>query len=116
MQKNAPTKTTGARPGQMRITLFASMVFLTLIPIGTAVLLSLFPDEIPLVPVWFWLIWLVFSVGVTVEGPALVAGLTLLPPRKHAASYARLLAGLGVLNVASALAALFCLVSKKSLG
>jgi hypothetical protein len=99
----------------MRITLVAaSMVFLTLIPMGTAILLGWFTDEVALVPVWFWLIWLVLSVGVALESPALVGGLA--PPRRgrhSTALYAKLFTGLGVLNAASSLAALFCLVSKK---
>lgn len=118
IQKSPPIKTHDAKPQQMRITLLsASMIFLTLIPMGTAVLLGLFTDEILLVPVWFWLIWLVVSVGVTLEGPAVVVGFALpLRGRHSAASYAKLCAGLGVLNVASALAALLCLASKKLLG
>ena len=106
-----------AKPPWMRMTLLcASIVLLSLIPIGTAVLLRLFTDEVALVPVWFWLVWLVVSLGVTLEAPALAAALALSRHGRDALAVARLVAGLGILNVASTLAALFFLVSKKPLG
>jgi len=90
---------------------------LILVPLGTAVLLILFPDEVGSVPVWLWLVWLVISLGVAVEAPALADALA--PPGRGiygSISYAKWTAALGALNVASALAALFLLRSTKFAG
>jgi hypothetical protein len=102
----------------MRVALLAAGVgFLALVPTGTAVLLIFFSDNVALVPVWFWLVWLVISLGVALEAPALADALAL--PRRGTdglAFYAKWAAGLGVLNVASALTALFFIVANKPPG
>ena len=107
-----------AKQSRMRNALLvAGRGLLILVPTSTAVLLTLLPHQVDLVPVPFWLVWALVSLGVALEAPALWDALA--PPARgiHGSMlYAKWAVALGLLNLASALCALFVLGSSSPSG
>jgi hypothetical protein len=102
----------------MQRVLFSAVVgTLFLVPVATATLLLIFPGYVREIPLWFWVIWLLISVLLTFNAPALADWVT--PPQRgihQAMAYAKWATLLGVINIGAGMAALLFLMSSKPTG
>lgn len=80
-----------------------------LVPVGTATVLALFPAEVRLIPLWFWVVWFLVSVWAMLDAPVRVE--SLIPPNRSYQStrYGRLGMVLALANVVWSIAALIYL-------
>ncbi len=93
-----------------RVLLVVALGSLILVPVGTVTSLAIFPGSIFLIPVAFWVAWLVVSLIVSLEAPTLADELA--PPSRgiHGAiRYARWIIALGLINLGYGMAVLLWL-------
>jgi hypothetical protein len=100
-----------------RVVLAVAGGALVLVPVGTVTLLAIFPGEFLLIPVAFWVAWLVVSLIVSLEAPTLADELA--PPSRgiHGAiRYARWVMALGLVNLGYGMAVLLWLMWRSPAG
>jgi uncharacterized membrane protein len=56
--------------------LWAAVGILILVPVSTAAMVVLVPHQDRLIPLWFWVVWFLFSVWAALDLPLRVARLT----------------------------------------
>ena len=83
--------------------------FMTLVPLSTGAGLALFPQAASWMPIWFWVVWFLFSVWGALDAPRRVEAL--LPPGRpnQCMRYARTGVALAVTNVIWSIAAVIYL-------
>lgn len=94
----------------MRIALlYAAAGIMILVPFGTATLLALYPAEVRVIPLAFWVVWFIVSVWVALDAAVRVE--FLIPPDRlyQSPRYGRLGMVLGAFNVVWSIAALIYL-------
>jgi hypothetical protein len=95
----------------LRVVLVVAVGAMVLVPVGTVTLLAVFPGGIFLIPVAFWVAWLVVSLIVSLEAPRLADELA--PPSRgiHGAiRYGRWIIALGLINLGYGTAVLLWLM------
>jgi len=70
---------------------------MVVVPMGTVALLAIFPDGFFLIPVAFWVAWLVVSLIVSLDAPRLANELA--PGIDGVIRYARWITALGLINL-----------------
>lgn len=84
-----------------RAVLLSAAAVLILVPGGTAFWMAFFPHQPAILPIGFWILWLLLSLAATLYAPVLVDRLT--PEyggNRECAIYARWGIALGIINVA----------------
>jgi len=79
--------------------LLGAAAIMILVPVSTSALLALFPLQVRLVPIWFWVAWFLVSVWAALDAPLRVE--SLMPPgrRYQSVRYGRMGMALAVGNV-----------------
>jgi len=84
-----------------RVLLLSAAAVMALIPAGAGVYAAFFPRESRLLPVGFWVLWLLVSLWATFYAPVVVDRLTPRSLGSHrCAAYARWGIALGIVNIA----------------
>jgi len=84
-----------------RVLLLSAAAVMFLVPAGAGVYAAFFPRESRILPVGFWVLWLLVSLWATFYAPVVVDRLTPESLGSHrCAAYARWGIALGIVNVA----------------
>ncbi len=84
-----------------RVLLLSAAAVLVLVPGGAAVCAAFFPHQRRILPVGFWVLWLLLSLWATFYAPVVVNRLTPRNAGSHqCAVYARWGIALGIINIA----------------
>jgi hypothetical protein len=84
-----------------RVLLLSAAAVMVLIPAGAGLYTALFPRQDRILPVWFWVLWLLLSLWATFYAPMVVDRLTPRTLGSHrCAAYARWGIALGMINLA----------------
>lgn len=84
-----------------RVLLLSAAAVLVLVPGGAGVFAAFFPNQGRILPVGFWVLWLLLSLWTTFYAPVVVDRLTPRHAGSHqCAAYARWGIALGIINIA----------------
>jgi len=93
-----------------RVLLVSAAAVMVLVPGGGSTFAAFFPREGRILPVGFWVLWLLFSLWITLDAPLVVDWLTPAHRGSHqCAAYARWGIALGAINIAWSLAEILLL-------
>ena len=88
-----------------RVLLLSAGAVMILVPAVSGFYAALFPRQSRILPMPFWLLWLVISLCVTLYAPAAIAHLTpSTQPSHRCAAYARWGVALGIINLVCSVA------------